>query len=193
MDASIRLFTTKGYENTSITDLATEAKIGKGTIYSYFKTKREIFLAFCLDELDFINAEVARTTTDEMCLLDRLLAVFMGTFKFIKQNREFGRLLMRESFFPIDDNLEQSRKIDNLYINLLVGIFINGQKRGELRTDLELTLVTGHFYGLYIMTMSAWYTDRLRSEEDVLMSLRSLFIQAMEGLSPSGLREKNNE
>ena len=46
LDAALKLFTRKGYENTSIEELAAEAGVGKGTIYSYFKTKSEIFLAF---------------------------------------------------------------------------------------------------------------------------------------------------
>jgi AcrR family transcriptional regulator len=193
MDASIQLFTSKGYESTSINDLAREAKIGKGTIYSYFKTKREIFLAFCRDELDFIQTEVKENTNDSMAMIEKLLAVFMGTFKFISQNREFGRLLMRESFFPIDDNVEQSRQIDELYINMLVEIFRAGQARGELRNDVEMTFVTGHFYGLFIMTMSAWFTDRLQTEEDVSMALKGLFMQAMQGLGSASFKEKCDE
>ena len=39
LDSAIKLFSKKGYEQTSIEELAKEAGIGKGTVYSYFSNK----------------------------------------------------------------------------------------------------------------------------------------------------------
>ncbi len=184
MDASVRLFAENGYEKTSINQLARAAGIGKGTVYTYFKTKREILLAFCEEELDFINAEVARHSSEEADFLERILTVFVGTFRFSRQHRDFGRIMLRESFFPSDLRLDQSRRMEERYFRMLTPILQQGQQRGELRPDLEFTLVIGHFYGLFLVVMSAWYTDRLRSEDDVVQGLRSLFEQALTGLGP---------
>lgn len=185
LDAGMRLFSVKGYENTSITDLAVEAGVGKGTIYSYFKTKREIFLAFCIEQLCFINEEIFRSASNDANVVDQMMAVFCGTFRFINEDREFGRLMLRESFFPVDRNLEQSRKIENLYMEMLVSILGRGKERGELRPDLDLELVIGHFYGLYLITISAWLTGRLSSGDDFFKTLEKLFNQAMHGLAPA--------
>jgi AcrR family transcriptional regulator len=184
LEAAMRLFTEKGYERTSITDLAREAGIGKGTIYSYFRTKSEIFLAFCEEQLEAVRTAIVQTELSSMSLLDRLIAVYAADFRFIHRNPEFGRLLMRETFFPTDLNLEQSRRLDDRYIALLVPLLKKAQARGELRCDVELTLVLGHFYGIYNITVSAWFTRRLLSEEDVLMALHALFEQALQGLAP---------
>ncbi|MDM8515028.1 TetR/AcrR family transcriptional regulator [Desulfobacterales bacterium HSG16] len=40
--AAIKLFAQKGFEKTTIQEIATSAGIGKGTIYEYFKTKDDI-------------------------------------------------------------------------------------------------------------------------------------------------------
>jgi len=45
LEASIRIFSKKGLNNTKISDIAENAAIGKGTIYEYFKSKDEIFAA----------------------------------------------------------------------------------------------------------------------------------------------------
>lgn len=42
LNAALRLFTTKGFEYTSINNIATEAGISKGLIYNYFKSKDEL-------------------------------------------------------------------------------------------------------------------------------------------------------
>ena len=184
LEAAVRLFTTKGYERTSIADLAREAGIGKGTVYSYFRKKSEIFLAFCEEQVEVLRLTIQQTETAGMGLLDRLLAIYREDFRFMQQNPEFGLLLMRETFFPLDLHEEQSRRLDDRYIALLVPLLKKAQRQGELRCDLELTLVLGHFYGLYNMVVSAWFTRRLHTEEDVLMALHALFEQALQGLAP---------
>jgi AcrR family transcriptional regulator len=39
------VFARRGYHATTIQDIATQADVGKGTIYEYFRTKEELFLA----------------------------------------------------------------------------------------------------------------------------------------------------
>ena len=185
LDAALTLFSRKGYDNTSIEELSRAAGIGKGTIYTYFNTKSEIFLAFCEEQLEFVYKELAEKSDVRAPLIQQLLTMFMGEFQFISRNKEFGRILMREMVFPKELTVDRSRELDNKYIDLLVPMFKEAQNKGELRTDLELILVTGHFYALYIMTVSGWYMGRLFSEEDVYMVLESLFEQALAGLRPA--------
>lgn len=189
LEAALKLFTRQGYDHTSIDQLAQAAGIGKGTIYSYFQTKSEIFLAFCEEQLAFVHQELAARTDPDSPLLDQLLTLFMGEFRFVSRNREFGRILLRETVFPKDLTGERSRELDDKYIGLLTRIFKQAQLRGELRTDLELILVTGHFYALYIMAVSGWYMGRLHTEEDVRMGMEMLFAQALQGLAPSATKE----
>lgn len=187
--AAVTLFTSKGYEETSIEELAKEAGIGKSTIYTYFSTKSEIFLAFCDDELEYIHQELAEKCGDLKTLLDQILALYMGEFRFVTRNKEFGRILMREMIFPKDLTVEKSNDLDNRYLDILITIFKEAQARGELRHDIELIFVAGHFYGLYIMTVSAWYGGRLHSEEDVYEAMKMLYEQALVGLAPQRDRQ----
>ncbi len=43
--AALQLFSQKGYAATSVSQIAKAAGIGKGTIYEYFQTKEDVFLA----------------------------------------------------------------------------------------------------------------------------------------------------
>lgn len=189
MEAALKLFSRQGYEHTSIDQLAQAAGIGKGTVYSYFQAKSEIFLAFCEEQLEFVYQELAAKSNPEAPLCEQLLTLFMGEFRFISRNREFGRILLQETVFPKDFTGARARELDDKYIALLTPIFKRAQQRGELRTDLELILATGHFYALYIMTVSGWYMGRLHTEEDVAMGMEFLFEQALRGLAPTTVRE----
>ena len=183
MQAAMTLFSEKGFEKTSIEELARAAGIGKGTIYSYFQTKTDILHAFCEDELVCLHQELTDTADQEIPILQQMVAIYMGEFRLITENREFGRLFMQQTAFPRDVDLEQHLENENNYFKLLFPLLEKAQERGELRKDLDLLYITGHFYGLYLLLVSAWFTGRIQTEE-AEVALETLFRQAMEGLQP---------
>lgn len=184
MEAAINLFGERGYESTSVSSLAKTAGIGKGTIYSYFASKNEILLAFCEEELTFIHQEIRKRLDPDAPLAEKMLLVLMSEFRFVTRNKEFGRTLLREMTFPKEITIDKSRMIEERFLNLFVKIFKEAQERGQLRRDIELIVTSGHFYGLYLMALSAWYSGRLHTEEDVHESLELMIDQALAGLIP---------
>ncbi len=71
LDAAIKVFGKKGFEGASVADIAEAAKIGKGTVYLYFKSKEEIFGAI-LSERSLLSWFVDRVTTEDVSL-ERML------------------------------------------------------------------------------------------------------------------------
>ena len=96
IEAAIRLFSDKGYEQTSIEELAREAGVGKGTVYSYFETKKDIVRAFCEVQLEYTRNELTAGTNPETTLKEQLLVIFMAEFRHVTANKEFGRLFLQE-------------------------------------------------------------------------------------------------
>jgi AcrR family transcriptional regulator len=184
MEAALRLFGDRGYENTSISSLAKAAGIGKGTIYSYFTSKSEILLAFCEEELACLHQELRHSIPAETPLAEKLLLIFMYEFRYVTRSKGFGRTLMREMIFPKELTTEKSREIEEQFIQFFILMFTEAQERGQLRRDIDLPLTCGHFYALYLMSLSAWYSGRLLAEEDVRAALQVMFEQALTGLMP---------
>ena len=185
MDAAIRLFSEKGFEKTSVDELAKEAGVGKSTIYGYFHTKNEIFLAFCEDQVDFVFTDLAQKRDPDASLQEQLLTLFMGQFRYVTKNFNFGRILAREMVFPKELTIEKSNDLSERYLSALGEILTKAILRGELRDDLELLYISGHFYAFYLLVLSAWYERRFQSEQEIEQALRKLLRQAMEGLAPS--------
>ena len=183
LEAAITLFSENGYENTSIEQIAKIAGVGKGTVYSYFHTKKDIIKGFCEYELEKIHMKLVERSNPDASVLEQMLTIYMTEFNHVTQNREFGRLYMRESIFPSETDVQDHLETDNKYFQMLFPILEKGQERGELRKDVELLHITAHFYSLYILIMSAWYTGRITNEE-VESAMELLFRQALEGLQP---------
>jgi len=186
LDAAVELFAERGFERTSIGELARAAGIGKGTIYGYFRTKEEIFLAFCEEEIDYAFAVLAKQSDPRAPLLEQLLTLFLSQFRFVTRNREFGRLLVREMAFPPAAGCGRARDLDARYLAALGDILESAGRRGELRPDYDPFLASAHFYALYLVALSGWYTGYLNSDAEVEISLRQVFRQALEGLGPQG-------
>lgn len=184
VEAAISLFSAHGYENTSIEQIAKAAGVGKGTFYSYFQTKNDLIKVFCEYELEKIHQELVKRSNKDASILEQMLTIYMTEFHHVTQNREFGRLYMRESVFPTDSDIQDNLETEDKYFQLLFPILQKGQERGELRKDVELLYMTAHFYSLYIMIISAWYTGRISTDE-VEPAMELLFRQVLEGLQPT--------
>ncbi len=185
LEAAVRLFTKHGYDNTSIEQLAKSAGIGKGTVYTYFKTKSDILKAFCEEELEFVHSELAAKTNPETPFIDQMHTIFFAEFQYIIQNKEFGRILMQEMVFPRSqsmmctcDNEESS------YFAMLFPIIEKAKMKGELQKDIPPLYVAGHFYALLLLVVSSWYLQRITTMEEASNGMYTLFNQIMAGLTP---------
>jgi AcrR family transcriptional regulator len=182
LEAAIRLFSERGVENTSIEELAAAAGIGKGTIYGYFQNKDEIFLAFCEEEIDYAFNAVAEQRDLQAPILEQLLTLFMSQFRFVTANHEFGRLMAREMAFPREATANKSKDLGGRYLAALGEMVTRAKERGELRPDCDPFLASGHFYGLYLVTLSGWYSGYLQDYAEAETVMRAVFTQVLEGL-----------
>lgn len=78
-DAAWQLFTEQPFDNISIAMIAQTAHVGKGTIFNYFKTKEDVFMALLLGGYQKYFAEVlmrfeASDVTTKAALKEFLLA-----------------------------------------------------------------------------------------------------------------------
>ena len=127
---------------------------------------------------------MARKSDPKAPLTEQLLTLFMSQFRYVTRNYDFGRILAREMIFPKVLTLEKSRGLEERYLTALGEILTRAMERNELRADLELLFVSGHFYALYLLILSSWYARRFVREEEIEDALRKLLIQAQEGLGP---------
>jgi TetR/AcrR family transcriptional regulator len=81
--AARKVFAQKGYSCTKTDDIAAELGVGKGTLYRYFKDKKDLFLAVSdegFERLEGIASEQAYPLEDPRERLKALLKVFYEFF-----------------------------------------------------------------------------------------------------------------
>jgi TetR/AcrR family fatty acid metabolism transcriptional regulator len=76
LEAAIKVFAKKGMSKTTISDIAVEADIGKGTVYEYFKSKDEVFSASFIYFMDKVETIISKRLYRIHDPLEKLSAVF---------------------------------------------------------------------------------------------------------------------
>jgi len=79
LDASERLFHTKGYEKCTVNDIIEEVSIAKGTFYYYFKSKEEVMDLIVTRYIDIVISRVNEIIKkDDISTEEKLLLAFMS-------------------------------------------------------------------------------------------------------------------
>lgn len=97
LDAMDRLLARFGYQKTTVDDLASEAGIGKGTVYLYFSSKEQVALS-CLDRLhERLMARMESVAHDGSPAKDRITNVLlervMSRYEYCKNAASIDEML----------------------------------------------------------------------------------------------------
>lgn len=91
-----RLFAERGYSETDIDSVAEELQVGKGTIYRYFPSKRELFLAAVDAGMRRLNEAIdgqVATVADPLERIERAIEAYLA---FFATNPQLAELFIQE-------------------------------------------------------------------------------------------------
>lgn len=96
--AAIRVFAQKGFNGATTKQIALEAGVAEGTIFRYFKTKKDILLSLVRP---YIIESLADTLKESAGKPDEVVLnlIAQNRLKLFKQNRDLVRLLCTEAQF----------------------------------------------------------------------------------------------
>lgn len=183
LDAASQSFSSFGYKATTMDQVARLAKVGKGTIYTFYKNKEELFheiISSLIVEMKaeaegvmiegesfFINADLALHTLLEY-RTDHQLVI-----KLLQEEKEMGT--------PTVSDVIQ--KLERAVVSYISKLIVSAIDAGEIKAcDPEITAFV--IYKLYIALIFDWerYNSPLDKEE--IPNLFRLYL--IEGLSPAG-------
>ncbi len=153
-EAAARLFLEKGYQATSMDEIAAAARISKQTIYTHFPSKEQLFAELVLanaDRVEDFAAELVRTFRAANSLeegLRRLARMYAG-FVVRPEVLQLRRLVLGEAGrFPELARTYYERVPERVYA-MLAGLFEELAREGRLRVD-DGRLAAQHFAWLVL-------------------------------------------
>jgi TetR/AcrR family fatty acid metabolism transcriptional regulator len=137
IEAARNIFAMKGYEDTTIAEIADDAGVAVGTVYLYFRNKREIYTSVSLDQMVALAAvmEDSRIVTLPFEQVPR--AIIETIFRICHQN---GKLM---SLFKVDiqsqEEIQQHKAAEALITNALDNFLRQTITQGQLAAfDTEM-------------------------------------------------------
>ncbi|GGM21063.1 TetR/AcrR family transcriptional regulator [Promicromonospora citrea] len=179
--AAIDLFIRRGYDATSISDLAAELGVTKSAVYHHFASK-EALLAAALDEaLSELGAavEAAATATDGEPGAVRLRATVEAAVRILADHLPAVTLLLRVRG---NSDLERSALRRRRHIDdRLAALVRQAAAEGDLRTDVEPEVISRLLFGT-VNSLVDWYRPDGPLSADALAATLSSVL--FDGLRP---------
>ncbi len=132
LSAAGKVFASKGFFPTTMSDIAREAEFGTGTLYKYFKSKEELYFTLIDEKVEEINRLVKAELSQKTSAMERIKKVLGLQFEFIERNRDFFRIYISERNrfeWTVKDDLGKGIHEKMVtYINILAEVMSQGIK-----------------------------------------------------------------
>ncbi len=145
LDAAMRLLLEKGYTKTTMSLVAREASVGRGTVYWHFTSKDDLFFNLLERETEKIEGDMPRLLETDMPAIVKLETLIRGFFQLYSEVPNMMRAFM--SVLTGSDEQMQQRllayfsSIYGRYDALIEGLLETAKQDGDVRADLDSRVV----------------------------------------------------
>jgi len=164
-EAALKLFREKGFEQTTMRDIAADADVALGAAYYYFASKDAIVLAFYQEMQEDSHQAILEALRGRKKLKDRIRYVLEKRLELLAPNRKFCDALFKhapDATDPLSPFSTETRPIRERAIEHLRAALISGDVK--VPADLESHLP--YLLWLYQMAIILfWLYDRSPRQE----------------------------
>ncbi|HSG44953.1 MAG TPA: TetR/AcrR family transcriptional regulator [Anaerolineales bacterium] len=129
----VKIFSKKGFHETSMREIADIAGLGKSTLYDYFKTKDEILIYFFEDQLRDMTQEAQKIALQNLTADKRLRQITKMYIESLLDNKNLFLKIMQESRRLKLESQKQVQAKRYAYQNLIRALIDEGIREGVFR------------------------------------------------------------
>jgi len=179
--SALRLFVSRGYRSTNLEQISGDAKLTKGAVYFYFRSKEAVLLEL-LKEVQSIVVERAIAAVEEAGAspTDRLVAYvhYQANLGITHRDRVLLLILMSLEFKERDGAVNDF--ITTLYMRqrtFIESLVREGQRSGDFRSDVRSRELAATILAIHDGTFLEWFrrSSTLKGAE-LVRALRSMIL-----------------
>jgi AcrR family transcriptional regulator len=160
LSAARAIFAKKGFHDATIEEIADAAEVAKGTVYLYYKSKKDLYLQALRFGIELLNNELKDKASIPGSFEDKLRRLSACKIAFCDENRDFFRIFYSE-LGKLTTHPAGTSFVKDLYFaqaRIFERILHDGIKRREVRnlnmekmafaiTDLTRSVTTQRILG----------------------------------------------
>ncbi|HGH7177134.1 TPA: TetR/AcrR family transcriptional regulator [Bacillus wiedmannii] len=188
LEAAVDMFGEKGYASTSTSEIAKRAGVAEGTIFRYYKTKKDLLLAVVMPTLTkfaapfFVQAFAKEIFKSEYESYERLLRVVIhNRFEFAKKHFPMIKILIQEVPFQPELKNEIQHLVETELLSHFKKLIVKFQEEGGIiemppSSVLRLTLsaVLGLLLTRFLLMPEEKWDDEVEIENTIQFILYGL-------------------
>jgi TetR/AcrR family fatty acid metabolism transcriptional regulator len=138
VDAALKVFSSKGYANTRMGDIAKEAGMSYGLVYHYFHNKEELFNVIVKEWWLSYYSEVERLRDSSLPVTEKITGIIQYLLNICTAHPEKIFLFTTEVSRGFAYHSDVSSREDFVKLFSLVGeIIVEGQQKKIFRSDIK--------------------------------------------------------
>ena len=160
--AAEKIFFSKGFDLSTMDDIAEEAELSKGTLYLYFKSKEDLHMAVARNSIRLLRAVTLKATEGGGTALEKLGRMGRACIAFSRSDPDrMKAIITLEEMEPQTLNVTSSDVQDLIYKESTVGIVVQlvelGMKEKLIRADIP-TLLIAHTLWMTVLSVVRFVT-----------------------------------
>lgn len=187
LESAHSCFAKKGFEASTVDDIVIHSSLSKGTIYNYFKSKDEIYLALMEWQTNDSGMKFTKAIAERESAIDKLNYLIDAYLN----NDPNDELNKDHALVHYEFRLYSTRKpklmkaltarYKEFFVPLLVDIIEEGQTKGEFKRELEAPMYADIFWAMVNgVTLQSTILEQYRYK-DILKEMQTLFIDKLRG------------
>jgi TetR/AcrR family transcriptional regulator len=167
LDAAQKVFFEKGLTAATMDEIAESAELSKGTLYLYYSSKEDLYLAVMMRGMQILFEMINKITNSKKKLVDVLLDIIHVYKKFFDLHRSYFRMF---AFFQtpqfhkqVSPEMKEYCSINNNRVwDLVTGLLKKGMEEGIIRKELNPVEIA-----IILWSSSTALMLRLDNENDI--------------------------
>ncbi len=136
MAAAEKVFSGKGYHDTSIQDIARVAEFSVGTLYNFFESKEALFSSILKKGLGELSSELETGLQGVECPVQKIKVVIANHLSVAEKHRSLIRLLFDFAKPRLSHSQGMDEEIVSMHLNYLdrvTGVFSEAIEQGKIK------------------------------------------------------------
>jgi AcrR family transcriptional regulator len=177
LEAARKIFAEKGFHEATVDDIANAAGVAKGTVYLYYRSKQDVYIAalkFGISRMySALAEEVARYSTAE----EKLRALIAAKLAYFDENSDFFKIYLSELGKLHSHPGTIDSEFKELYLQharLIESIIKEGVRKKairSLRTDQTAFAISDIIRGVVTHRLMGWSKAKIAQDVDFIFDL----------------------
>lgn len=181
LDAAAGIFSTKGYDATSIQDIAESVDILKGSLYYYVNSKEDLLFEVIeeVHEAGLANLAAQQADTDGMAPLDKLRRLVVDHVTYNVKNVEKISVFFHDFRSLSDERREHIIGERDMYEHRMREILNAGKESGDICPGLDVSLASFALFGMMNWVYHWYRPGGKRTAADVADAFAEMAVRSV--------------